>query len=180
MSEGMLYLKWPLLRSNVMLAQYTFPLATFTATTVDAAVTAGAVTSAGGGLSVFEINNYTYATDPVLRDASGSTSAATAITNNAYFYFTVTGTFKPTKLEFLCARGGASTPRGIVVRSSYDSYAADLLSQAIDTTRATWSTITLDLTMNIVSALTVRIYIYTTGTNSSLEYDNITLYGDVP
>jgi hypothetical protein len=171
----------------VVLSQYTFPAATFTATTVFAGLTAGAVTN--NGQPIFEVSSNGYASDPELRVAAkaGATSQATAITQNSYVYFSLTPTggvrLNLTSLTFNIARGGASTPRGYVIRSSADNYAANIQAADVATVRPTWTAVTVDLSgaafQNLSSTITFRIYIYTTGTTATLEIDALTVNGTV-
>ena len=63
-----------------------------------------------------------------------TTTAAAAVTNNAYHSVTVSRTggavFKALQLRG-AAKGGASAPRGFVVRSSVDNYATNLLAASV-------------------------------------------------
>jgi hypothetical protein len=128
---------------------------------------------------------------PFLRvDPQGnSATAAAAVTNNKYFQFTVTpdpGTeLDLTSLTFDVARGGAGTPRGVVVRSSADNFAADLFQQDIGTARPTYTPVSIDLSgpsfqdLTAASPLTFRVYSYSPAAGSSLDFDNIVLNGTV-
>jgi hypothetical protein len=130
----------------------------------------------------------TYSTAPFLRldPQGGSVDAAAAVANNKYFEFTLTPRFELDleSLTFNVARGGGSTPRGVVVRSSIDNFAADLFSADIATARPTFTPVNIDLSgpayQNLMDPITFRIYSYSTGAGASLDYDDITVNGVIP
>lgn len=129
-----------------------------------------------------------YSTQPVLRvDPDGSSSSlAQAITNNKYFVFALQPALNYEldllQLEFLTARGGAGTPRGWGLRSSADGYASTIAGADITTVRATWSSITVPLPTayfeDITGPVTFRMYVYSPGDGSTIEFDNIRLTGE--
>jgi hypothetical protein len=166
------------------LVQYAITGDSLETTTNAANIAGGTLTNAS--LGTFVANNLSYATAPVIRliPPGGTTNASTAVSNNAYFSFTVTPTnveMDLVSLTFEAARGGSSTPRGWVLRSSVDSYATNIDTDTISTVRTTLSTQTIDLTgaafQNLTSAITFRIYFYTPSTSSSIEVDDITVTG---
>lgn len=171
--------KWPFTR----LVSYSFPTDA-SPTVVDPFVTATNIT-AGAGINTFEPANNPiplYNTTPVLRitPVAAGTSAAAAVANNVYFQFTVSavsGVFIPISLTFNTAKGGTSSPRGYVVRSDYDSYAADLATTDLTTVRPTWTAVAIPLIMDAVASIAFRIYTYTPTTGASIEYDDIVLCG---
>lgn len=175
----------PAVQTPEVLAQYTITGDVLTPTTEHAGIDAGALTNAS--LSNFLIQNVGYSTGTVVspNPASGATTAATAVTNNSYFSFTLTpteGNMSLSSLTFKGARGGASTPRGYALRSSIDSYAANIATADFATQRTTWpaSDITVDLSgaaFQDIGAITFRMYIYTPGTGSSVDLDDITVNG---
>ena len=134
-------------------------------------------------------SNQGYSTDPELRvgPKTSAISQATAVTNNSYFVITITPDsgkkFTLTSMTFKIARGGAATPRGWGLRSSLDTYAANIDTADAATQRTTWADITVDLTGgtydNLTSAITFRFYIYAPATGNTLEVDNITFNGTV-
>lgn len=115
---------------------------------------------------------------------SGVLQLTTATTNQTtttrYFEITlaVDATWKLNSLTFLGARGGASTPRGLVVRSSADSYASVLSGGGeFTTTRPTWATYTIDVSSiaaNRTTPLTFRFYPFAPAQSTSVEIDDIT------
>jgi hypothetical protein len=129
----------------------------------------------------------TPANAPFLRlDPQGnSTDAATAIANNKYFEFTLSPfqgqMLDVESLTFDVARGGAATPRGYVVRSSLNNFSSNLAQADVGTVRPTYTAVSVDLNAFAATAqpVTFRIYSYSPGAGSSLDYDNITVNGTV-
>lgn len=172
-----------------VLAQYNFTAGSLAPTTTDANFTVSNVLNDGPApLSLFAGGNLTYATDPVLQTnpQDGNTSAALAVTNNSYFYLTLTPnsgiSYTVSDITFNVARGGASTPRGYAVRSSIDSYATNLATADVSTTRATFTAVTVDLSanssfQNLTTATTFRFYVYCPNSGNSLDFDAITING---
>lgn len=183
-------LAMPTLRADT-LAYYNFGPDNGTATTNPATVAPNLTASAISNnpvspLSPWELGNaYAYPTKPVLRvgDAVASTTAAAAVANNQYFTFSVTANpgylLTGTNLTFNASRGGTSTPRGYVVRTSVNNFASDLAADAVATNRPVWTNINIPLGATFVNqtAVTFRIYVYAPGTGSSLEFDDITVNG---
>jgi hypothetical protein len=179
-----------------VLAQYTFGTPgsettnesspAFQPTFVDPTASATAITDPLGTVGL-EISSAatTPADAPFLRlDPQGnSVDAAAAITNNKYFEFTLSPLgdvqFDLTSLNFDVARGGAGTPRGYVVRSSLDNFAANLAQADVGTVRPTYTPVAVDLSQfsNVTSSVTFRIYSYSPGAGSSVDYDNIVVNG---
>jgi autotransporter-associated beta strand protein len=123
---------------------------------------------------------------PYLRTnpAVTSTTPDTAVLNQADFKFTLTADpgflLNLTSLDFDVMRGGASTPRGYVVRSSVDNFAANLGTADVLTQRPTFTAVAIDLSGSVfqnLPTITFKIYSYTTGTGASLDYDNVTVNG---
>jgi autotransporter-associated beta strand protein len=113
-----------------------------------------------------------------------STTPDAAVSNQADFKFTLTADpgflLNLTSLNFDVMRGGGSTPRGYVVRSSVDNFATTLGTADVLTVRPTFTAVAIDLSGSIfqnLPTITFKIYSYTTGTGSSLDYDNVTVNG---
>jgi len=169
------------------LLQYAFTAGTDAATTTASGLSGSVVTNVG--CSYFDHNGDDgWASAPVLicNPATDAISAATAVSTGSYWYFTATadaGQFlNLATLTLNAGRGGASTPRGIKVRSSIDSYAADLYSADLDTATPTWTAVNIDLSgaaFQVLSAITFRIYIWAPTTSNSVDEDDITLTGTV-
>jgi hypothetical protein len=110
-----------------------------------------------------------------------------ATTHDVYFGFTVTpgieASMDLTSLTFNTSRGGGSTPRGFVVRSSADNFASNLASLDVPTQRPTFTPVTVELSgpqfQNVFGPLTFRIYAYSPASGSTIEFDDITLNGTV-
>ena len=175
----------------VVLAQYAFtglaagqPV-TPPATLVGTDVTASAL-SVGTGLNTIEI--YTqggYSTSPVIRVApKTSLSSTTVFAANSYFEFTLSTIagkkLAITNVSLAAARGGASTPRGFVIRSSLDNYAANLMPpENIATVRPTLTPYGYDLSaFPQAETVTFRIYVYAASA-ATVELDDITISGTV-
>jgi len=130
-----------------------------------------------------------YSSEPVVgaAPASGSTTSATAVSTDSYFNFTITPAsgkkISLTTLTFNVSRGGASTPRGYVVRSSADSYAANLATADVATQRFTFTAVSVDLSgssfQNSTSSISFRIYVYAPSTVNFLDIDDIIVNGTV-
>ena len=169
-----------------LLLQYNFTT-TAAPTTTTSGVIGGSVTNQS--LTSLGIESLGYAADPILVAAptSGATSAAAAITNDSYLYFTITPitgkSLSLSTLTFNIARGGAATPRGYDVRSSADSYAATLGTAAVSSQRTTFTPVSIDLSgaafQNLTTATTFRIYLYSPATTNTLDLDAITVNGTV-
>lgn len=122
-----------------------------------------------------------FPTEPVARVASTSTTVVDALANDRYvemtFSRTDNGAFTPAGLAIKTARGGSGTPRGMVVRGSHDAYNLDIDTMGnFSTVRPTWEQWNLDLSgVGEVTTLTLRFYIYTTGSTSTIAFDDIVL-----
>lgn len=143
--------------------------------------------AAGSGMALDYTSPATQPTStPYLRTtftAVGGTPAL-AITNNAYFNFTVTANagyvLNLTSLNFDAMRGGAGTPRGYVVRSSVDGFSANLAQSDIGTARPTFTNVNVDLSaaaFQNLPTITFRIYSYSSATTSSVDFDSFTVNG---
>ena len=173
------------------LAQYTFDAganSTLSAATVAANTTASTIDATGAANvtpNLAGTNTFGYGTGYVYQltvNSATVNNAAAAVAQNTYFQFTVAPTtgysLSLTNLSFLAGRGGGATPRGYVVRSSADGFAANLGTGTVDTARPIASTYNVALALTgLTSATTFRIYTYTPSSGQSIEYDNITLSG---
>lgn len=180
--------------AEAALVQYTFPTdttsetgASYAATTSEG-VTASALTD-GGGL-VMTVETLSYA-NPVLRVSDLNLTApppdgATASTD--FFSFTITPLagydVDLTDLTLDAARGGATTARGYAIRTSADGFLNNIYTHEVATQRPTFDPEVIPLSaaafQNLIAPLTFRVYIYSTGTTATLEFDNITINGTVP
>lgn len=179
-----------------IIAQYTFPgpdtaLETgpqYDSTTTASGVTASPITEPGNLILEISSAATTPANAPFLRSVdSNATSAADAVTGNEYFEFTVSpgvgSELDLASLTFNVARGGGSTPRGYVVRSSADGYSTDLSTADVATVRPAYTAVNVSLAdaafQNLITPLGFRFYIYAPGAGSSVDFDDITLNGEV-
>jgi hypothetical protein len=183
----------PHLSSGAVLAAYTFgpdgsTPSVFTATTVAPSVTATAITAEAGAVLDGANPAVLPTSAPYLRVTSvvGNATPAAAVASNAAFTFTVSGdggaTLNLTSLTLDTMRGGASTPRGYDIRSSVDGYAVTLGSADIPTARPTFTNVSIPLdgaSFQNLSSITFKVFHYSPGTGSSVDYDNVVVNGTV-
>ena len=107
-----------------IIVQYTFPIGNFAPTTTALNVTSAAVNDTGSSADLAQgvaFPNTVYLQQLVL-----STTAATAVSNNQFFQFTIGANagyqLDLSDLTFDAARSGPTTPRGWVLRSSIDGF----------------------------------------------------------
>jgi len=156
-------------------------------TTASDEITAGNLSNPQS-ISTFD-TNYTGSTttDPILLTKPLNTSATshdTAIAQGSYFTITLTPdegkVLNFDSLSFNACRGGSGTPRGWILRSSIDSYAADIDESVLSTVLPTFESFSVDLTaaayQGIASAITFRIYMYAP-TAYNLCFDDILFIG---
>lgn len=165
--------------------QYAAPGGSFDPTTVANRVSATALSDVGSAADLqagVGLPNSVFLQQNVL-----STNAAQAVSNNQWFEFTVAPQIgfhlNLASLSFDASRGGSSTPRGWVLRSSRDGFSTDLGTADVPTQNPTYSPFNVTLTglvfQNILSETTFRIYGYGPSTAVGMFYDNITLQGAV-
>src|SRR5215207_5671587 len=175
-----------------ILSAYTFgpdgtAPAILTPTTVFPNVTATPIT-AGSGVTLYLASDQATipASSPWLRIlfTQNTTTAPAAISNNAYFEFSLiaNGGFllDLASIAFDGMRGGAGTPRGYDVRASVDNFATTLGTADFNTVRPTFTDVSINLAAPAyqdLTNITFRIYSYSPGTGSSVEYDNIIVNG---
>ena len=125
---------------------------------------------------------------PFLRlDPQGnSTTPAAAVTGNKYFEFTLAPEagyqFTIDSIGFDATRGGGSTPRGFLLRSSVDNFTANLAGQDLTTARPTYTPFSVNLSathVDLTGPVTFRFYNYAPAAGNSIDYDNIVLNGSV-
>jgi hypothetical protein len=105
-----------------------------------------------------------------------ATTAAAAVTSNDYFQFTIhggAGLFLK-RIQLRAARGGSSTPRGFIIRSSIDGFASDLIpDNPVPTIRTTYTEYDFSTNLDLTSPVTIRFYIYgPIAGGSSIEFDD--------
>jgi hypothetical protein len=126
--------------------------------------------------------------------ASGATSPSDAVTNNSFFQFTIAAdaglALDLFSLDFGGFKGGASEPRGWVLRSSIDAFAADI---AGDTTTCnpdnSGGTCTAPDVFSVdlsgvayqgLSDITLRMYAYSPIPDFNVvNFTDLQLYGEV-
>ena len=173
------------LRSQGALAAYTFQSG-YASTDTDLHSTASTFSSSG--LTVSSADPSFDTSDTTSVRATAYSMASTASTD--YFSFTVTANSGyilnlsgTGALTFQFARGGSFSGNQFkwVVRSSLDSFSANLASGATTTSRA-WNTASVNLgtAFDSQSSVTFRIYVFDGGASGNSVYgylDNVTLNG---
>lgn len=169
-----------------VLLQYNFTTDLLPTTTATG-VTGSQITNQS--LSYFTIDTLGYSADPILvcNPILGASTAALAVTNASYFFVTISptngNTISLTTMTFNIAKGGASTPRGYAVRSSADSYVANLATADVTTQRTTFTAVSVDLSgasfQNLTTNVAFRVYIYAPTDGNSLDIDALTINGTV-
>ena len=185
----------PAVGSNVTLVQYQMG-------TVDAQIqnpatlmAAGSLTQGPGLIGATWIPNATlgYGSAPVLQVSSAFVDLATAAANQAWFTFTLTVGTNVTDLDlsslsFTGARGGGSAPRGFGIYVTTPTTTDELVQGATDlaTVRPTWSPQNISLAgiaslQNLIAGqeVTFKIAVYTPASASSVEFDDITVKGNI-
>ena len=161
----------------------------FVASTTASGITTGAVTDQSGSLTSFTRGGAGYSSDSVSSagPASGAVDAASAVTTNSYFFTTINPLsgkqISLTTLTINMARGGTAAPRGYAVRSSADSFAANLQTANFTAQRPTFEAISVDLSgasfQNVAGPISFRIYVYAPSTVNVIDWDDLTINGTV-
>lgn len=166
-----------------------------------AAISVTAMGNPGPAIEIFGVMNnnagtlspddYGYPNQPQLRFGvfTGNTTPTATVANGGYFEWTVTAPAGPAgsvsfnALRFDAARGGTSTPRGLVLRTSADGYATNVWTSDIPEVRPTMGPYNIDLsTLPAITSggtLTFRMYLYAPGRNNTIEIDQVELDMDV-
>ena len=172
--EGALY--------SPVLASYEFPNSTFAPTTSAAFVTANTINALGSGADLQP--GAALPNSMFLEIESGSAQdPAGAVAEQQYFQFSLASEpgywLTATSLEFDVGRGGPSTPRGYVMRSSLDGYASDLGSGEVTTIQPLLlhHSVSLDASFQNVPSVNFRIYGYSPNAATGLFFDNIEVLG---
>lgn len=171
------------------LLQYNFTSDTSPTTTATGVVGSNIQVDAAAGIALSSVESLGYSSDPVytVRPPDSTTSASEAITNDSYFYFTVTPTSGNSldllTLDFDSARGGSATPRGYDVRSDADSFTASLGTVDLGSQRTTFQSVSIDLSgasfQGLTASTVFRVYFYSPSSAFSVDFDSITLTGSV-
>ncbi|MEY3894598.1 MAG: hypothetical protein RLZZ214_117, partial [Verrucomicrobiota bacterium] len=155
---------------------------------------AGGNLTKGTGLNTFNVfATLGYASAPVLTVdfTPASTTLAAAITNNAYFTFTLTAGAGTTDIDlssitFNAARGGGGVPRGYALYVTPPGGPEVQVQAATDllTARTTWSPQNINLSgisslQNLTAGqvVTFKIYAYSPATTSAVDFDDIIVNG---
>ena len=172
--------------ARAQLAQYAAPGGSFNPTSVAARVSAGPLNDTGSSADLqpgIALTNSVF-----LEQLVASTDASAAVANNQFFQFHLAPEpgfhLNLSSFSFDAARGGSSTPRGWVVRSSVDGFSSNLGTADIPTAQPTLTSFAVNLSapafQNLTSALDFRIYGYApTASGVGLFFDNLTVNGTV-
>jgi hypothetical protein len=182
------------------IAGFTFPdLSTGTPTTdpaayepdtVGANVAVSGIIAGSGMTGIVEVSNPSpnYASQPVLRVDSASTTLSSSVSNNRYFEFTVTPAagveLDLDTLTFDVGRGGSSAARGFGLFTSETGFALGdeiFLEPGVPAQRPNMTSYSIDLSgmdfQGLTAPITFRFNVFAPGTGQSLEFDNIQLTG---
>jgi len=168
---------------------YTFTGNTLNPTTTAEGLTGSAQTDSGSLDNFATGTGNDWVSEPTIqaKPPTGVTTAALAVTNNSYWYFTATPNAGKVlglaALNLNAGRGGSSVPRGLKIRSSIDSYAGDLYSANLATYGPTWTAISIDLSgvsfQGLTAAITFRFYVWAPTNSNTVDADDIILTGAV-
>lgn len=150
-------------------------------TYADPAVTVSAI-AAGPSATATLTSGISYPDPPTLVVTSSAAGSAGSLVAGDYVEFTVTpaGAMDLYGLAFQAARGGASAPRGVVVRSSVDGFTADLFSSDLSTVRPNLAGYAFALPgshLGLTAAVTFRIFTYSTGAGTNVDIDDLAVLG---
>jgi hypothetical protein len=166
------------------LVKYSAPGGSFAATEVTANVTASDLSDVGSAGDLQP--GATFPNTVFLQQNITSPDPASAVVNNQYFEFTVAAdagfTMDLTSLTFDVSRGGASTPRGWVLRSDVDGFATDIATEIVATSQPNLSSFAVDLlgaSHQDLTEVTFRLYGYGPSTGIGQFFDNIVVNGSV-
>jgi hypothetical protein len=169
-----------------ILVKYTAPGGSFTPTTIGNNVLAGNLNDFG---SSGDLQPGVGMADTVFLQQNGlATDPSQAVANNQFFQFNIAPDagmeLDMSSITFDAARGGASTPRGWVVRSSLDGFASDIGTDVVPSQNPNLTAFGIDLSglslfQNVTSQVTFRIYGYAPTTGVGMFYDNIAVHGSV-
>lgn len=186
---------------DAVLLQYQMGVATPQVQNAQTTAAGGALTK-GAGLSLFDTNGNptsasgSYASAPVLQVNfnAAQTTLSAALAASAWFTFTLTvglavGDLDLTSLTFNVAKGGTSDPRGYAVYVTTPTTSFGPVQSATDVTsvRPDWSslqTISLSATSGLQNltagqVVTFCVPVYSPANISSLEFDDLTVRGNV-
>jgi len=167
-----------------IIVQYGFPLGSFLPTTTALNATSAAISTVGS--SALPAPGIGFPNTLYLEQGIVSTTPAAAVANNQFFSFTISANagyqLDLSDLTFDAARGGSSSPRGWVLRSSIDGFAANIATDVVPTDQPTVTPFSVNLSaaqyQGLLSPVTFRIYGYApTAPGVGTYYDNLTLNG---
>lgn len=175
---------------TLTVAEYTFDGPTLGPTFVGNGFSASDFT--GTNFGTFTTGNVWFGSNnPVFRISppdSNTQNAADAVANDVKFSFTVDSSqfnlFGLQTLEFDAARGGGSTPRGFVLRTSATG-SQDILVEEIPTQRANPTSYSIDLAaipelQDLSGPVTFDFFTFAPSSGTTVEFNNFLLTATVP
>lgn len=186
----------PAVGNNITLVQYQMGSVDAQVQNAGNLMAAGSLTQGPGLIGTTWIPSATtlgYSSGPVLQVSSAFVDLATAVANQAWFTVDLTVGTNLTDLDlasltFNGARGGGSTPRGYGVYITTPTTTDEFVAGPTDfaTARPTWSPQSVNLSgvaslQNLTAGqvVTFKIAVYTPASASSVEFDDITLKGNI-
>jgi hypothetical protein len=114
-----------------------------------------------------------------------STSASAAVSNDQFAQFSITpptgnGMYM-TQIQVVAGRGGQSTPRGIVLRWSFDNYSSNLGVATVSQNWPNTATYTFNLNAFAGDTVSFRLYAYAQPTDSvepSVRFKSLSVLGN--
>lgn len=113
-----------------------------------------------------------------------STNVGNAVSNQQFAQFTVTAPkssgVQLAQLQFIAARGGDSTPRGLALRWSFDNYKSNLGQVNITTTWPSTKSYTININAFVGTSVTFRLYAFAqeiSKAQPSIRFDNLVVTG---
>jgi hypothetical protein len=120
-----------------------------------------------------------YSTAPYQAVQTQAVSEAEALSEVRYAAVTVTvdQDMVLSQVDLKAARGGTSTPRGVVVRSSADGYASNLMGGNLLTVRPNWTQLTSSPGIEVAagSSITLRLYFWGPSNAVLIDWDDLVL-----
>jgi hypothetical protein len=168
--------------SAAVLARYAFPgpVPALMVTTVDANVTAGDVSFAGGVTTQF-----TSLPDMLVVNVAtpNAIAPATAVSTGSFFEITLAPTpgNALNLASFTFDAAAATVGAGYVLRSSLDGYTTNLAAAPLSTLYPTFAAYNVSLAaasfQGVSEPVSFRVYTFTPATNPAAAYDNVTING---
>jgi hypothetical protein len=113
-----------------------------------------------------------------------SSSVGDSVSNDQFAQFSLTAPqasgVQIAQIQFIAARAGDSTPRGVALRWSYDNYKSNLGQVNIDSTWPSTKTYRINLNAFVGGTVTFRLYAFAkeiSKVEPSIRFDNLVITG---